>query len=157
MIKSVTIIGTGLIGGSFGLALKKRRFPGRIVGCDRAPILEKARKKGAIDAGFTNPADAVRGSTVVLLATPVGAIIELIGQLGPALPLATLLADVGSTKAEVMAQATRIFGKETSRRFLAGHPMAGKEQAGVEYADPDLFQGAAGLSRRPRVTRVRRF
>ena len=142
MIKSIAIIGTGLIGGSFGLALKGRRFAGRIVGCDRAPILEKARKKGAIDAGFTNPADAVRGSTLVLLATPVGAIIELIGQLGPALPATTLLADVGSTKTEVMAQATRVFGKETGRRFLASHPMAGKEQAGVEYADPDLFQGA---------------
>lgn len=143
MIKSVTIIGTGLVGGSFGLALKKRRFAGRIVGCDRAPILEKARKKGAIDGGFTDPADAVRGSAVVLLATPVGAIIELIGRLGPALPPASLLTDVGSTKAEVMAQATRVFGKETGRRFLAGHPMAGKEQAGVEYADPDLFQDAA--------------
>lgn len=143
MIKSIAIIGTGLIGGSFGLALKKRGFRGRIVGCDRALILERAHKKGAIDAGFTKPGDAVRGSAVVLLATPVGAIIELIGQLGPALPPRTFLTDVGSTKAEVMAQATRVFGKETNRRFLAGHPMAGKEQAGVEYADPDLFQDAA--------------
>jgi prephenate dehydrogenase len=142
MIKSITIIGTGLIGGSFGLALKKRGFRGRIVGCDRAPILERAHKKGAIDGGSTNPGDAVRGSSVVLLATPVGAIIELIGQVAPALPSRTLLTDVGSTKAEVMAQATRILGKETNRRFLAGHPMAGKEQAGVEYADPDLFQDA---------------
>ena len=81
-IRQITIIGTGLIGGSFGLALKKRRFPGRIVGCDRAPVLEQARNKGAIDEGHTDPASAVRGSQVVLLAAPVGAIVELIGRLG---------------------------------------------------------------------------
>src|SRR4029077_6424108 len=54
----------------------------------------------------------------------------------------TLLADVGSTKAEVLACASATFGKQVGRRFLAGHPMAGKEQAGVEASDPDLFQGA---------------
>ena len=141
-IRQITIIGTGLIGGSFGLALKKHRFAGRIVGCDHAPVLEQAREKGAIDEGITNPADAVRGSQVVLLAVPVGAIIELIGRLGPALPPKTLLTDVGSTKAEVLARATATFGKNVGRRYLAGHPMAGKEQSGVEGADPDLFQRA---------------
>src|SRR6266852_3696746 len=141
-IRQITIIGTGLIGGSFGLALKKRRFPGRIVGCDRAPVLKQARDKGTIDEGHTNPVDAVQGSQVVLLAAPVGAIIELIGRLGPSLPPKTLLTDVGSTKSEVLATAATIFGKHTGRRFLAGHPMAGKEQPGVEASDPDLFQGA---------------
>ncbi len=141
-IRQITIIGTGLVGGSFGLALKKRRFPGRIVGCDRAPVLKQARDKGAIDDGKANPADAVRGSQVVLLAVPVGAIIELIARLGPALPPKTLLTDVGSTKAQVLARATATFGKDVGRRYLAGHPMAGKEQSGVEGADPDLFQGA---------------
>jgi prephenate dehydrogenase len=142
-IRQITIVGTGLIGGSFGLALKKHRFAGRIVGCDRAPVLERARNKGVIDEGHTKPADAVRGSQVILLSTPVGAIIELIGRLGPALPPKTLLTDVGSTKTEVLAQAKAIFGKQAGRRFLAGHPMAGKEQSGVEFAVPDLFHGAA--------------
>src|ERR1700730_5811925 len=141
-IRQITIIGTGLIGSSFGLALKKRRFPGRIIGCDRAPVLGQARNKGAIDEGHTDPAGAVRGSQVVLLAAPVGAIVELIGRLGPALPPKTLLTDVGSTKAEVLARATATFGKDVGRRYLAGHPMAGKEQSGVEAADPDLFQDA---------------
>jgi prephenate dehydrogenase len=141
-IRQITIVGTGLIGGSFGLALKKRRFPVRIVGCDRAPVLEQARDKGAIDEGLTDPVAAVRGSQVVLLAAPVGAIVELIGRLGPSLPPKTLLTDVGSTKAEVLARATAAFGKNVGRRYLAGHPMAGKEQSGVELADPDLFQGA---------------
>ena len=144
-IRQITIVGTGLIGGSFGLALKKHRFAGRIIGCDRAPVLERARGKGAIDSGETNLADAIRGSQVILLATPVGAIVEAIARLGPALPAKTLLTDTGSTKVEVLARATSVFGDRTGRRFLAGHPMAGKEQCGVEFADADLFQGAAWL------------
>lgn len=142
-IRQITIIGTGLVGGSLGLALKKQGFLGRIIGCDRAPVLEKAQHKGAIDSGDTNPADAVRGSSVVILAAPVGAIIECIGRLGPGLPSDTLLTDVGSTKMQVVAKANAVFGANTGRRFLAGHPMAGKEQSGIEFADPDLFQGAA--------------
>lgn len=142
-IRQITIIGTGLIGGSLALALKKRKYVGRIVGCDRAPVLERAQEVGAIDAGTTNPAEAVRGSGVVILATPVVGIIDLIERLGPALPTKTLMTDVGSTKGEVAHRAQKVFGKAVSQRFLAGHPMAGKEQSGVEFADADLFQGAA--------------
>jgi prephenate dehydrogenase len=142
-IRQITIVGTGLIGGSFGLAIRKRGFSGRIVGCDRYPALERAREIGAIDEGFTNPADASRGSQVILLATPVGAILESIDRLGPGVSSKTLLTDVGSTKAEVLAKAQSVLGKNVGKRFLAGHPMAGKEQAGVEFADADLFQGAA--------------
>jgi prephenate dehydrogenase len=141
-IRQITIIGTGLVGGSFALALKKRRFAGRIIGCDRAPVLKQARDKGAIDSAHADPAVAARGSQVVLLAAPVGAIVELIGRLGPSLPPTTLLTDVGSTKSEILTRATATFGKQTAHRFLAGHPMAGKEQSGVEFADPDLFQAA---------------
>jgi prephenate dehydrogenase len=142
-IRQITIVGTGLIGGSLALALRKRKFSGRIIGCDRAPVLERAQEKGAIDAGITNPADAVQGSSVVVLATPVVAIVDLIERLGPALSAKSLLTDVGSTKVAVVSRAQKIFGKAVSQRFLAGHPMAGKEQSGVEFADPDLFQGAA--------------
>jgi prephenate dehydrogenase len=141
-IRQITIVGTGLIGGSLALALKKRKFAGRIVGCDREATLEKARSRGAIDEGVANPADAVRGSQVVVLATPVLAIVDLIERLGPALPAKTLLTDVGSTKTVVATQALKVFGKNAGRRFLAGHPMAGKELSGVDYADADLFQNA---------------
>src|SRR6266480_1819000 len=85
-IRQITIIGTGLIGGSFGLALKKSGFSGRIVGCDRAPVLEQALKIGTIDSAQTDPIEAVRGSQLILLAAPVGAIIELIGRLGRPCP-----------------------------------------------------------------------
>jgi len=143
--KQVTIIGTGLIGGSFGLALKKRRLAGRIVGCDRAPTLERAHKQGAIDDGTVAPSDAVRGSDLVVLATPVLAILDQIERLAPSLPPRTLVTDVGSTKVDVAKRAVRSFGKSAGQRFLAGHPMAGKEQSGVDYADADLFEGAAWL------------
>ena len=142
-IRQITIIGTGLIGGSLGLALKKHKFLGKIVGCDSAGIMDRARNRAAIDEAIARPVDAVRGSDVVVLASPVGAIIDLIGNLGPLLPSKTLLTDVGSTKTEVLAKAKSVFGKTVGKRFLAGHPMAGKEQSGVDFADPDLFQGAA--------------
>src|SRR5580704_2433129 len=143
--KQVTIIGTGLVGGSLGLALKKRRLAGRIIGCDRAPVLERAQDCGAIDAGSSNPADAVRGSDLVVLATPVIPILDLIGRLGPSLPPKILVTDVGSTKAEIVQRATKSFGRNAGQKFLAGHPMAGKEHAGVEFADANLFEGAAWL------------
>jgi prephenate dehydrogenase len=142
-IRQITIIGTGLIGGSLALALRRHKFTGRIVGCDRDAVLQRARNCGAIDQGFANPGDAVRGSQLVVLATPVLAIIDLIERVGPALAAGALLTDVGSTKAAVTAQAIKVFGKKAKQRFLAGHPMAGKELSGVDYADPDLFQNAA--------------
>jgi prephenate dehydrogenase len=140
-LRQITIIGTGLIGGSFALALKKRGFKGRVIGCDRPPVTQQAKKKGAIDAGHADPLEAIQGSQVVMLATPIGAILDLIGRVGPALSDTTLLTDVGSTKSAIVAQAQKTFGKDWCRRFLGGHPMAGKEEAGVEFADPDLFQG----------------
>jgi prephenate dehydrogenase len=141
-IRQITIVGTGLMGGSLGLALRKKKFAGRIVGCDREATLEKARKRGAIDDGTSDPGDAIRGSQVVVLATPVLAIVDLIDRLGPVLPARTLLTDVGSTKAVVVERAVKVFGKNAGKRFLAGHPMAGKELSGVDYADADLFQNA---------------
>ncbi|MGO9127761.1 MAG: prephenate dehydrogenase [Terriglobales bacterium] len=142
LIRQITIVGVGLIGGSLSLALRKQGFAGRIVGCDRAAVLDRALIRGAIDEGFSHPFEATRGSQVVVLATPVLGIIDLIHRLGPALPAKTLLTDVGSTKREVLKQAKAVFGKNTGVRFLAGHPMAGKEQCGIEFADADLFQHA---------------
>src|SRR5438477_1716324 len=139
-IRQITIIGTGLIGGSLGLALRKKKFAGRIVGCDREGTLERARTRGAIDEGTANPGDAVHGSQVVVLATPVLAIVDLIERVGPALSTKCLLTDVGSTKTAVVERAVKVFGKNAGKRFLAGHPMAGKEMSGVDFADADLFQ-----------------
>jgi prephenate dehydrogenase len=141
-IRQITIIGTGLIGGSLGLALRKKKFAGRIVGCDREATLEKARRCGAIDAGSPNPGDAVHGSQVIVLATPVLAIVDLIERIGSVLPAKALLTDVGSTKTAVVERALQVFGKNAAKKFVAGHPMAGKELSGVDYADADLFHNA---------------
>src|SRR5579864_7696625 len=141
-IRQITIIGTGLIGGSLALALRKKKFAGRIVGCDREGTLERAPMRGALDDGKVDPGDAVRGSQVVVLATPVLAICDLIERVGPVLPAKALLTDVGSTKVAVVEQAVKVFGKNAGKRFLAGHPMAGKEMSGVDYADADLFKNA---------------
>jgi len=143
--KQVTIVGTGLIGGSFGLALKKRRLAARIVGCDRAPVLKRAKDCGAIERGSSSITEAVRGSDLIVLATPVITIIDLIERLGPSLSARALVTDVGSTKEEIVQRATKSFGRAAGQRFLAGHPMAGKENAGVEFADADLFNDAAWL------------
>jgi len=141
-LRQITIIGTGLIGGSLALALRRKKFAGRIIGCDREAILEKAHRCGAIDEGIVEPGDAVRGSDLVVLATPVLAIVDLIQRLGPALPRHALLTDVGSTKALVVECAKKVLGKNVGSCFLAGHPMAGKEVSGVEFADADLFHKA---------------
>jgi prephenate dehydrogenase len=145
-INQITIVGTGLIGGSFGLALKKRGFTGRIIGCGSRPqSLAKAEGMGAIDIGIEEPRQAVQGSDVVLLATPVGRILDFIEQLGPVLPPHVLLTDVGSTKKEIVARAQAVFGAAAATRFLAGHPMAGKEHSGIDHADADLFENAVWL------------
>jgi prephenate dehydrogenase len=141
-IRQITIIGTGLIGGSLGLALKKSGFRGTIIGCDSADVLSRAKRIRAIDRGLADPVEASQGSDVVVLATPVGAIIELIERLAPRLSSNSLLTDVGSTKAEIVTRAGKAFGKDGARRFLAGHPMAGKENSGIAFADADLFRGA---------------
>jgi len=143
--RQITIVGTGLIGGSFGLAARKAGFTGRIVGCDREHIVRQARELGAIDEGIASPEDAVRGSDLVVLATPVGSIIDLIERIGPIVAAEALITDVGSTKAEIMARARDVFGNNVAKRFLPGHPMAGKEHSGVEYADGRLFDGAVWL------------
>ncbi len=141
-IQQITIVGTGLIGGSLGLALKKGGFRGKIVGCDSKAVLARAKRRRAIDRGVADPIEASQGSDVVVLATPVGSIIELIERLAPRLSSNTLLTDVGSTKAEIVSRAGRAFGKDAARRFLAGHPMAGKENSGIAFADAGLFRGA---------------
>jgi len=142
-IRQITIIGTGLIGGSVGLAFRKRGFRGKIVGCDRAEVLVHAKRLRAIHEGNSDPVAAVRGSDLVILATPVGGIIELIRRLGPHLSRNALLTDVGSTKVAIAAQARTVFGKENAgSRFLPGHPIAGKENSGIEHADAALFEKA---------------
>src|SRR3954451_24393937 len=102
--KQITIIGTGLIGGSFALAIRKAGFTGRIVGCDREAVLVRARELNVIDEAVIAPEQAIKGSDLVVLATPVGSIIDLIERIGPLVSSDALITDVGSTKAEIMSR-----------------------------------------------------
>ena len=143
-MRQITIIGAGLIGGSFALAARKAGFTGRLVACDRPVVLARARSLGAFDVGFVDARQAVVNSDVVLLATPVGGILDYLEQ-AAGWPQTSLITDVGSTKLEIVQRARNIFGSAAAQRFLPGHPMAGKELSGLDQADADLFRGAVWL------------
>lgn len=143
--KQITIIGTGLIGGSFGMAVRAMGGGSRIVGCDRAHILDRARKMGAIDHGVEDPVEAVQGSDLIFLATPVGTIIDLVERIGPVASPDALITDAGSTKQEILNRALAVFGASARYRFLGGHPMAGKEHSSIFSAESGLFRGASWL------------
>jgi len=133
----VAIIGLGLMGGSWGLALGKGGFSGQRVGCDRREVLDRALSRQVVDEGNSNPAEAVREADLVILATPVGTILDLLPKLKKACTHHALVTDVGSTKRLICRRAYEIFGAEPL--FLGGHPLTGKERCGLESADGELF------------------
>ena len=139
--RRVTIIGLGLLGGSWGLALKKVGFTGRIVGyARRAETRETALSEGAIDEVFADATEAVRGADLVILATPVAVILDHLPRLEPHLSPRALITDVGSTKQRICERAAELYTH--GPLFLGGHPMAGKERSGIENADARLFENA---------------
>jgi prephenate dehydrogenase len=144
-IQQITIIGTGLIGGSLGLALKQSGFAGTIIGCDKRQVLETALERKAIDRAEAGLERAVAGSDVIVFATPVGTILSQFEVIAPILPPSTLVTDTGSTKAMFADRARMVYGEGAGMRVLPGHPMAGKEFSGVDHADAGLFQGAVWL------------
>jgi prephenate dehydrogenase len=144
-IGQITIVGTGLIGGSLGLAFRQHGFSGTIVGCDKPEVLQLAIERGAVNRAEADIEHAVLGSDVIVFATPVGTILSQFETIAPTLPPATLITDTGSTKQKFVERAHMVFGAEAGKRVLPGHPMAGKEFGGIEHADANLFQGAVWL------------
>ena len=139
MFNRVAIVGLGLIGGSIGLALHHARAAQQVVGYDLGKgIGERARKLGAIDQSYRALEDAVRGSELVIIATPVGAIHALLQKLATCLTPDTIVTDVASTKVQVIKWAEEFLPDSVS--FVGGHPMAGKELSGVEASDANLFR-----------------
>lgn len=141
--KRITIIGTGLIGGSIGLALKAAALDGvEIVGHDRERgSANQAQRMGAIDRAEHNLSKAVRGAGMVVIATPILAIREVMQQIAPDLAEGVVVTDTASTKAHVMQWARELLPEGVS--FVGGHPMAGKETQGIEHADASLFKDRA--------------
>lgn len=145
-IARILIIGTGLIGASVGLALRRYGFDGERIGWDlSAAELNAALKIGGIDRIAHDPIHAAREADVVLLAVPVLAILDWMTKLAPVIGSSQLLTDTGSTKVEIVRLARRLFDNPENAHFLPGHPMAGKEVHGAQHADGELFRGAVWL------------
>lgn len=135
-MNSVAIFGVGLIGGSFALALRKAGFSERIIGVGSPDTIRRALELGVIDEGMTGQ-DAAQAADLIYLAQPILRIIEILPELDAWVRPEALVTDAGSTKSSIVERASAI----THCQFLGGHPMAGREQRGVEAAQADLFQG----------------
>ena len=139
MFEQLGLVGCGLMGGSFALALKRAGLVKRVVGFSPSESTRaRALSMGVLDAVATTAAEAARGSDLVLLAVPVAATESTLAALAAALPATALVMDVGSTKCDVVAAAERALGKALGC-FVPAHPIAGKEVAGVAHADPALY------------------
>jgi prephenate dehydrogenase len=138
--RRVTVLGTGLIGGSFALALRKQ-FPGiSVTGYDRPETLARAHERGAVQKSVADPAEAVRGADLVYIALPIAATLHALPAIAAAAESGGLVTDSCSTKTVIVGEAQKLF--QRGARFLGGHPMAGKERSGIDYADAELFRGA---------------
>ena len=134
---TVAIVGVGLIGGSLGMALKRRRLAHRVIGIGRSrERLERAVALGAVDAGETDLAAGVADADVIVLCTTIGHILETLTETLGVVRAGAVVTDVGSTKGAIVARAGG------ASFFVGGHPMAGSEQTGVEAASPLLFEEA---------------
>lgn len=139
--RRVAILGTGLIGGSFGLAVRKQ-FPAiSVIGYDREETLKRAVARRAVEHAATKIEDAVRGADLIYIALPVGATIDALPAISATARSNGLVTDACSTKATVCGAAKRHF--HNGARFLGGHPLAGKETSGIDNASAELFAGAA--------------
>jgi prephenate dehydrogenase len=135
-MNSVAIFGVGLIGGSFALALRKAGFSGRIIGVSSPETIGRALELGVIDEGMAAQ-DAAQAADLIYLAQPILRIIEMLPELDAWVRADALVTDAGSTKRTIVERASAI----SRCQFLGGHPMAGREQRGVDAAQADLFQG----------------
>jgi prephenate dehydrogenase len=141
LIQRLCIIGVGLIGGSLARALRDAGEVGEVIGCGRGEDnLQAAVRLGVIDRYVTDPAQAVRGADVVVIAVPLGAIEPVLRAIVPCLSADAVVTDVGSAKGSVVADVERIYGA-IPPHFVPGHPIAGTEQSGVEASFATLFQG----------------
>jgi prephenate dehydrogenase len=141
MFNQLGLIGCGLMGGSFALALKKAGLVRRVVGYSKSPsTVEKARRLGVIDVAAESALLAVSGSDIVIIAVPVAATEATFRAIRHLVDPGVLFMDVGSTKRDVVDAARRVL-KERLPSFVPAHPIAGREVAGIEHADPLLYQG----------------
>jgi prephenate dehydrogenase len=141
-LKRVAIVGVGLIGGSFALALRRAGVVATVVGVDRnGQALERAAALGVIDTAAESVSDAAAGADLIAIAVPVRAIGPVLHDVALAMEPHAVVTDMGSTKGDVV-QVARDELRNHFPRFVPGHPIAGRESSGVEAATPELFKGA---------------
>jgi prephenate dehydrogenase len=141
MFEQLGLIGCGLMGGSFALAMKRAGLVKRVVGYSKSPTTtERARQMGVIDVEAPSALLAVSGADVVLLAVPVAATEATFRAIRHLVTGQMLVMDVGSTKRDVVDAARKVL-RDHVGSFVPAHPIAGKEVSGVEHADPDLYHG----------------
>lgn len=141
MFEQLGLIGCGLMGGSFALALKRAGLVKRVVGYSKSPsTTERARQMGVIDVEAPSALLAVSGADIVLLAVPVAATEATLKAIRHLVNTDMLIMDVGSTKRDVVDAARRVL-RDHIGSFVPCHPITGKEVSGVEHADPDLYTG----------------
>ena len=141
MFNQLGVIGCGLMGGSFALALKRAGLVKRVIGYSKSPsTTEKARRLGVIDTVAESALLAVSGSDIVLIAVPVAATEATFKAIRHLIEPGVLVMDVGSTKRDVVDAARRVL-KERIESFVPAHPIAGKEAAGIDHADATLYNG----------------
>jgi len=137
--KTVCIVGVGLIGGSLGLALKRAGLCEQVIGLGRRrESLQKALEKGAVDQFTLSPQEAFSQADLIILATPPSTIPTFFPLIGEGGKKGCLVSDVGSVKGRIIKEAEKLLPPHIS--FIGGHPLAGREKRGVEWARADLFQ-----------------
>ena len=138
-VKKVAIIGTGLIGGSLGLAIKKLQDPPKVAGFSRTPKnTERAVERGAIDVACIDIETCVKDADVIFIATPVGQIVGIAKEISKVAKNGAIISDVGSTKSSIVKTIEAQFPKDV--HFIGGHPVTGSEQDGIEFATDTLFR-----------------
>jgi prephenate dehydrogenase len=141
MFEQLGLIGCGLMGGSFALALKRAGLVKRVVGYSKSPTTtDRARQLGVIDVEAPSALLAVSGADIVLIAVPVAATEATFKAIKHLVTPDMLVMDVGSTKRDVIDAGRRAL-REQIGSFVPAHPIAGREVSGVEHADPDLYTG----------------
>jgi prephenate dehydrogenase len=140
--RKITIVGVGLLGGSLGLAIKKRKLATEVVGfVRRAATIAECKKFRAVDRATLDVRDAVAGADLVVLCTPLAQMQPLLKQMLPALQRGAIVTDVGSVKASVVKD-LEILVARAGAKFIGSHPMAGAEKTGVSAARAELFENA---------------
>lgn len=138
--RSVCLVGIGLMGASFAMALKASGYSGHLTGVSRSEdTRRKALERGIVDAATTDLAAGVRDADIVILCTPVRLLIEQIGQLSGLCKDGAIITDMGSTKTAIIGA---MDGLPARLRAIGSHPMCGKETAGIDVAEASLYQGA---------------